>query len=190
MRFPTSLELLNHPFITTHSQQVINPSLISVKKNARFFFSRYYCYKVASDISMSDTTFWKYSLRIFQGCCLLFNYQGSMLFFVVSLATAILDYHSFRRLSTTFSNFFICFFRSIFICYTTTFTALTVPYSVEEKTIASLRRLLIISASVLIVNPFFIFFSVFYKPLLRRLLHLIYLPEHCRDLHNRIILIQ
>ena len=37
---------------------------------------------------------------------------------------------------------------------------------------------------------FSVFYKPFYKPLLRRLLHLIYLPEHCRDLHNRIILIQ
>ena len=125
MRFPTNLELTKHQFITTHSQQVINPSLISVKKNARFFFSRYYCYKVASDISMSDTTFWKYSLRIFQGCCLLFNYQGSMLFFVVSLATAILDYHSFRHLSTTFLNYF---FAVVFVISLSLDSSIRLPY--------------------------------------------------------------
>lgn len=51
----------------------------------------------------------KFLLRNFQGCCLLFNYQGSLLF-VVSLATAVLYYHIFRRLSTTFFKFFQTFF--------------------------------------------------------------------------------
>lgn len=45
-------------------------------------------------------------LEIFRDCCLLFNFQGS----VLSLATAILDYHIFRCLSTTFLNYFFCLF--------------------------------------------------------------------------------
>ena len=45
-------------------------------------------------------------LEIFQGCCLLFNYQGSVLFRCI-FATALIDYHIFRRLSTTFFNYFL-----------------------------------------------------------------------------------
>ena len=48
-------------------------------------------------------------LEIFQGCCLLFNYQGSVLFRCI-FATALIDYHIFRRLSTTFLNYFLLSF--------------------------------------------------------------------------------
>ena len=51
-----------------------------------------------------NSTFWNFLSRNFQGCCLLFNYQGSLLLF---LATAILDYHISHRLSTTFLIFFL-----------------------------------------------------------------------------------
>ena len=54
-------------------------------------------------------TFWKFSLRNFQGCCLLFNYQGSVLFRCI-FTTALIDYHIFRRLSTTFLNYFLLSF--------------------------------------------------------------------------------
>ena len=43
--------------------------------------------------------------RIFQGCCLLFNYQGSFCF-----STARLVYHIFFSLSRTFSFYFYVFF--------------------------------------------------------------------------------
>ena len=73
----------------------------------------------------------KFLLRNFQGCCLLFNYQGSMLF-VVSLATAILDYHNFNRLSTTFSNFFHFLFKLLFHCFSRKFYRIpaTVVYTI------------------------------------------------------------
>ena len=49
--------------------------------------------------------------RIFQGCCLLFNYQGSFCF-----STAYLFYHIFFSLSRTFFTFFFRFiFESFFI---------------------------------------------------------------------------
>ena len=48
-------------------------------------------------------------LEIFQGCCLLFNYQGSVLFRCI-FATALIDYHIFRRLSTTFFIYFLLSF--------------------------------------------------------------------------------
>ena len=52
-------------------------------------------------------------LEIFQGCCLLFNYQGSVLFRCI-FATALIDYHIFRRLSTTFLNYFLLsFFKKV-----------------------------------------------------------------------------
>lgn len=82
--------------------------------------------------------------RNFQGCCLLFNYQGSSLS-VVFLATAILDYHIFHRLSTTFFHFFVFFLSSYFFTF-------------PENPIAYLRRLLIISSFILNVNPIFNFF--------------------------------
>ena len=77
-------------------------------------------YKVDTHCSMSHlsnqtflltlhVTFWKFSLRNFQGCCLLFNYQGSVLFRCI-FATALIDYHIFRRLSTTFLNYFLLSF--------------------------------------------------------------------------------
>ena len=48
----------------------------------------------------------EYSLKNFQGCCLLFNYQGS---YLLSQATALIDYHISCRLSTTFLFFFVVF---------------------------------------------------------------------------------
>lgn len=64
-------------------------------------------------------TFWKFSLRNFQGCCLLFNYQGSVLFRCI-FATALIDYHIFRRLSTTFLNYFLLSFFKRF-CHPTAY---------------------------------------------------------------------
>ena len=54
-------------------------------------------------------------LRNFQGCCLLFNYQGSV--GCCRVSTAILDYHMFCRLSTTFFIFFWNLFFSTFIAF-------------------------------------------------------------------------
>ena len=83
----------------------------------------------------------KFLSRNFQGCCLLFNYQGSMPF-VVSLATAILDYHISHRLSTTFFTFF----RFLFYLHFTAF---------PENSIAYLRQALMLSPSTSKVNPIF-----------------------------------
>ena len=58
-------------------------------------------------------------LEIFQGCCLLFNYQGSVLFRCI-FATALIDYHIFCRLSTTFLNYFLLSFFKRF-CHPTAY---------------------------------------------------------------------
>ena len=50
------------------------------------------------------------SLQNFQGCCLLFNYQGSLLF----CSTACLVYHILNCLSRTFLTYFFTFFLQIF----------------------------------------------------------------------------
>ena len=65
-------------------------------------------FSLAKFLRPFNSTFWNFLSRNFQGCCLLFNYQGSLL--LSSLATAILDYHIFRRLSTTFLNYFLLSF--------------------------------------------------------------------------------
>ena len=50
--------------------------------------------------------------RIFQGCCLLFNYQGSFCF-----STARLVYHIFFSLSRTFLHFSFVLFSKAFLYY-------------------------------------------------------------------------
>ena len=58
-------------------------------------------------LNLSIQPFLKNLLKNFQGCCLLFSYQCSLLF---CLATAILDYHIFKHLSRLFSFFLCCSF--------------------------------------------------------------------------------
>ena len=48
-------------------------------------------------------------------CCLLFSYQCS-LFLLSSQATALIDYHIFCRLSTTFLFFFVASFQRLSVC--------------------------------------------------------------------------
>ena len=98
------------------------------------------------DFSSFKTTFWNFSQEIFKVVvyCLIIK-----VLCCCSLATAILDYHIFRRLSTTFSFLFFIFFKTSF-------------YSFEFFSITYLRQLLILSPFIFNVNPFFTFFRHFY----------------------------
>ena len=80
-------------------------------------------------------------LEIFQGCCLLFNYQGSVLFRCI-FATALIDYHIFRRLSTTFLNYF---------------------FAVIFQKVLSSDSSSRLSHLLLFVNNFFYFFLIIFK---------------------------
>ena len=69
------------------------------------------CLLFLGSLNLSIQPFLKNLLKNFQGCCLLFSYQCSLLF---CLATAILDYHIFKHLSRLFSFFYfsLCHHRS------------------------------------------------------------------------------
>ena len=63
-------------------------------------------------LNLSLQPFLKNLLQHFQGCCLLFSYQCSLLF---CLATAILDYHIFKHLSRLFHfSYAVHFFGTLF----------------------------------------------------------------------------
>ena len=70
------------------------------------------CLLFLGSLNLSIQPFLKNLLKNFQGCCLLFNYQGSFCF---STSTACLFYHTQSSLSRTFL-FYISFdfFRKLF----------------------------------------------------------------------------
>ena len=83
------------------------------------------------------------SLQNFQGCCLLFNYQGSL---SLLFETAYLDYHIHWRLSRTF----LIFFRPAFQLFG--------RYPFVKHSFVSSDSLLRISQAVVFVNCYFILF--------------------------------